>query len=205
MNIFIKDIAKYIDKEVSIRGWVFNMRSSGKIAFLQVRDGTGFLQAIAEEKTLKNEQWKTISKIIAETPVEITGKVSKHPKKDNEYELHVTDVKVFQIPEEYPIGKKEHGPEFLLDNRHLWMRSKRQWAVLRIRSAIYKYIEEWLNLNGFTRFDSPIFTPTACEGTTTLFGLDYFDLGEAYLSQSGQLYLEAGTASLGRFWSNISC
>lgn len=168
------------------------MRSSGKISFLEMRDGTGFLQAIYGGGD--------VSKITAETPVEITGKVSEHPKKQDEYELQASDIKILQIPDDYPISKKEHGPDFLLDKRHLWLRSKRQWAILRIRAAVYRYVEEWLNENGYTRFDSPILTPSACEGTTTLFDIDYFDLGKAYLSQSGQLYLEAGIVSLGKVY-----
>jgi asparaginyl-tRNA synthetase len=207
MHIFIKDIAKYKDKEVIVRGWVYNLRSSGKIMFLQIRDGSGFTQAIIEEKTLlekhgdkAKEIWEDAGKITIESSVEIAGVVSEHPRRPGEFEIHGTNIKVFQIAPEYPIGKKDHGPDFLLDNRHLWLRSKSQWAVLRVRSAIYKYIEEYLDKNGFTRFDSPILTPSACEGTTTLFGIDYFDLGKAYLSQSGQLYLEAGIASLGRVY-----
>ncbi len=205
--IFIKDISKYKGREIKIHGWVFNWRSSGKIFFLQVRDGTGFIQAIVEEKTLIEKQggkakeiWKDIEKITIESSVEVSGIAAEHPKKPGEFELQVMDLKVLQVAPEYPIGKKEHGPDFLLDNRHLWIRAKSQWAILRIRAAIYHYIEEWLNNNGFVRFDAPILTPSACEGTTTLFGIDYFDLGQAYLSQSGQLYLEAGIASLGRVY-----
>jgi asparaginyl-tRNA synthetase len=207
MNIFIKDFPKNVGKEVTINGWTFNTRSSGKIVFLQMRDGTGFTQAIVELKNLEkvhgaNAQqiWDTATKITIESAVGLTGIVAQHPKHPDEYELQVTNLKVYQISEEYPIGKKEHGPDFLLDNRHLWIRAKRQWAILRIRAAIYQYITSWLDSHGFTRFDSPIFTPSACEGTTTLFDVDYFDLGKAYLSQSGQLYLEAGIASLGRVY-----
>ncbi len=200
MNIFIKDIANYAGKEVKIKGWVFNARSSGKIAFLETRDGTGIVQAVAQKTELDDSAWNEVTKITTESSVELAGTVKEHPKKPGEFELKVNGIKVFQIAEEYPIGKKEHGPDFLLDNRHLWLRSKKQWAILRIRAGIYRYVEEWLNSNGFTRFDSPILTPSACEGTTTLFGVDYFDLGQAYLSQSGQLYLEAGIASLGRVY-----
>ncbi len=207
MDILIKDLSKYKGKEVKIRGWVYNWRSSGRIYFLQVRDGSDSLQAIVEEKSLKEVQgekaekmWSDVQKITLESAVELEGMVGEHPKRPGEYELHVTALKIFQIAPEYPIGKKEHGPDFLLDNRHLWIRSQRQWAILRIRSAIYHYIEEWLKSQGFVRFDAPILTPSACEGTTTLFGVDYFDLGRAYLSQSGQLYLEAGIAALGRVY-----
>lgn len=186
---FIKDLASHKGKEVVIKGWVYNLRSSGKISFLQIRDGTGFVQIIVE---------KNLPKVTLESSVEILGTASEHPKRPGEFEIHATDVKVVQTALEFPIGKKEHGPDFLLDLRHLWLRSPRQWAILRIRSAIYGYIEQWLKENEFIRFDSPILTPSACEGTTTLFGVVYFDLGQAYLSQSGQLYLEAGIASVGR-------
>jgi asparaginyl-tRNA synthetase len=200
MNILIKDIAKHKDKTVTIKGWVFNVRSSGKISFLQMRDGTGIIQAIANQVDLNEDIWNGVSKITAESSVEIEGTVKEHPKKPDEYELKAVNVKIIQAADEYPIGKKEHGPDFLLDKRHLWLRSQKQWAILRIRAAIYRYIEEWLQSQGFIRFDSPILTPSACEGTTTLFEVDYFDLGKAYLSQSGQLYLEAGIASLGRVY-----
>jgi asparaginyl-tRNA synthetase len=207
MNIFIKDFANNIGKAVTIRGWAYNTRSSGKIVFLQVRDGSGFTQAIVELKTLEaahgadaQKIWETASSITIESSVALTGTVAQHPKRPDEYELHVTGVSIYQISPEYTIGKKEHGPDFLLDNRHLWIRSQRQWAILRIRAAIHHAITSWLEERGFTRFDSPIFTPSACEGTTTLFDVDYFDLGKAYLSQSGQLYLEAGIASLGRVY-----
>lgn len=207
MKIDIRDLSKYKDKTVTIGGWVFNVRSSGKIMFLEIRDGTGFVQAIVEKKSLlKNNPeeaekiWAEAQKITIESSLELTGNSSEHPKKAGVFEIQAADIKIFQIAPEYIIGKKDHGPDFLLDNRHLWIRSQRQWAVLRIRAAIYKYVEEWLQSQGFTRFDSPILTPAACEGTTTLFEIDYFDLGKAYLSQSGQLYLEAAIASLGRVY-----
>jgi len=207
MVILIKNLAQYKNETVTVRGWIYNVRSSGKIIFLQVRDGSGFVQAIIEEKKLKNvhgdkaeKVWETASKVTLETSVELTGTVSEHPKKPGVFELHISDVKVYQYAPEYIIGKKEHGPDFLLDNRHLWIRSERQWAILRVRAGIYEYIEEWLKREGFTRFDSPILTPSACEGTTTLFGIDYFDLGQVFLSQSGQLYLEAAVGSLGRVY-----
>jgi asparaginyl-tRNA synthetase len=197
-TILIKDLSQHAGEEVMIRGWVYNLRSSGKIAFLQIRDGSGFVQVIVQETNDNTKALDTAQKITLESSVEIIGTPAEHPKHPGEFEIHATDVKIVQLSGEFPIGKKEHGPDFLLDNRHLWLRSPSQWAILRIRSAIYGYTEEWLNSHGFTRFDSPILTPSACEGTTTLFGVDYFDLGQAYLSQSGQLYLEAGIGSLGR-------
>ncbi len=198
-DINIKNINEYLGKEVRISGWVYNFRSSGKIMFLQIRDGSGFVQAVLEKSSVDERVWNEAEDITLETSLRVYGLVKKHPKKD-EYEIEVKDIEIVSISQEYPIGKKEHGPDFLLDHRHLWVRSRRQWAILRIRAGIYRLIEEFLEKNGFTRFDSPIFTPSACEGTTTLFGVDYFDLGQAFLSQSGQLYLEAGIYSLGRVY-----
>ena len=196
-KVLLKDISAYLDQEIILRGWVFNLRSSGSIAFLQVRDGSGFIQAIVSKKEVPPEIWGLCEKITIETSVELTGKVSKHPKKE-EYELQVKNINLIQIAEEYPIGKKEHGPDFLLDQRHLWLRSGKQWAALRIRNTVINATYEYFNQNGFIKIDTPILTPTACEGTTTLFEVPYFDLGKAYLSQSGQLYLEAAIFSFGR-------
>jgi asparaginyl-tRNA synthetase len=197
MKILLKDIANYLDQEVVVCGWVYNFRSSGSIFFLQIRDGSGFIQAIVSKKAVAVEIWKACQKITIETSVEVTGTVSKHPKKE-EYELQVKNLKIVQIAEEYPIGKKEHGPEFLLDERHLWLRSSKQWAALRVRNTVINATYEYFNQNGFIKIDTPILTPTACEGTTTLFEVPYFDLGKAYLAQSGQLYLEAAVFSFGR-------
>lgn len=195
--VLIADIAKYVGKEVVVKGWAYNKRSSGKIAFLQVRDGTGLIQVVVEKKGVSDETWSNIDKITLESSIICKGKISKHPKKE-EYELHGTNVEIVQISDEYPIGKKEHGPDFLLDNRHLWLRSGRQWAIQRVRNTVINATYEWMANNHFIKIDSPILTPAACEGTTTLFEVEYFDLGKAYLSQSGQLYLEAAIASLGR-------
>jgi len=197
MYILLKDIAKYLDKEVTLRGWIFNFRSSGSIFFLQFRDGTDFIQAIVSKKEVSDKIWKDCQKITIETSVEISGKVSKHPKKD-EYELQAKDLKIIQAADGYPIGKKEHGPEFLLDQRHLWLRSSKQWAIQRVRNTIINATFDYFNQNGFIKIDTPILTPTSCEGTTTLFEVPYFDLGKAYLSQTGQLYLEAAIFSFGR-------
>ncbi|PIW36892.1 MAG: asparagine--tRNA ligase [Candidatus Kerfeldbacteria bacterium CG15_BIG_FIL_POST_REV_8_21_14_020_45_12] len=215
MHVFIKDFGAHVDEEVVVRGWVYNMRSSGKIAFLQLRDGSGFTQAIVSQHDAPEPVWEAVGTLTIETSVEISGVVSKHPKKE-EYELQVRDVKVLHLAEEYPIGKKEHGPDFLLNNRHLWLRAPRQWAIQRIRHTIFYAIHEHLASEGFTRFDTPILTPTSCEDTTELFEMDYFpkensgtsELSEdgtemsvhdkAYLTQSGQLYSEAAIFSLGR-------
>lgn len=199
-GILIKHLPDYINQTATIKGWVYNLRSSGKIMFVEVRDGSGFVQAIIDRQTVGEDGWATAQSLTIESAAEFIGTVTEHPKRAGVYELHVTTLHVYHVAAEYPIGKKEHGPDFLLDHRHLWLRSQRQWAILRIRAGIYRFIQEWLDGHGFIRFDSPILTPAACEGTTTLFGVDYFDMGQAYLTQSGQLYLEAGIASLGRVY-----
>lgn len=195
---FIKDLAGLVDQEVEIRGWLYNLRSSGPIAFLELRDGSGWIQAVAAKTDLDVAIWEAIEKATQESSVVVVGKVAKHPKKENVFELQVKDFKILQLSQEYPIALKDHGPDFLMDNRHLWLRSKRQWAILRVRDAVKTAIHQYLHQQNFISVDSPVFTPNACEGTTTLFPVPYFDLGEAYLSQSGQLYIEAAIASVGK-------
>ncbi len=198
MHVFLKDISNYKNKEVTLKGWVFNLRSSGKITFLQVRDGTGFIQAIVEKSSVCDEVWNQAQIVTLESSVVITGQITEHPKHKGEFELQVKSLAIINLSKEYPIGKKDHGPEFLLDNRHLWLRSRKQWAIQRVRNTVINSIYGHLNSQGFIKIDSPILTPTACEGTTTLFEVPYFDLGSAYLTQSGQLYLEAAIFSHGR-------
>jgi len=194
----IADIAEFVDQKITLRGWVSNIRTSGKVAFLEVRDGSGFVQCVVVNSAVSAEALTQVQKTTRESSAIVTGTVSKHPKQADVYELQVSDYQLVQLSEEFPIGRKEHGPDFLLDNRHLWLRSKRQWAIQRIRNTIINATYEFLGGNHFIKIDSPIITKHACEGTTTLFALDYFDLGNAYLSQSGQLYLEACIASHGR-------
>ncbi|MFA5062350.1 MAG: asparagine--tRNA ligase [Patescibacteria group bacterium] len=198
MSTFIKNISEYVGQEVTIKGWLYNKRSSGPIGFLELRDGTGWIQAVAVKAQLSEETWTRVEDVSQESSVIITGTVTKHPKKENVYELQIKNLEIIQHAQDYPISKKEHGPDFLMDLRHLWLRSKRQWAILRVRDAIITAINEYLHKENFIKVDSPIFTPNACEGTTTLFPVPYFDLGTAYLSQSGQLYIEAAIASVGR-------
>ena len=198
MQTFIKNLAKHVGEEVILKGWLSNTRSSGSIAFLELRDGSGFIQCVANKKELAEDIWSIIEKSTQESSVVVTGKVTQHPKKANVFELQVTNFELLQQAIDYPISNKEHGPEFLMDNRHLWLRSKKQWAILRIRDTVQTAIHEYLHQENFIRTDSPIFTPNACEGTTTLFPVPYFDEGTAYLSQSGQLYIEAAIASVGR-------
>ena len=178
-KVFIKDLEKFVDKEVEIRAWVSNFRSSGKISFWQLRDGTGYSQAILAQADLSADMWEEAAKVTIETSVKVIAKVAKHPKKD-EYELQVKDFEYIQIAEEYPIGKKEHGVDFLLDNRHLWLRSSKQWAIQRIRNTLIQATYQYMKENSFIKIDSPILTPNACEGTTELFELEYFDK-KAYL------------------------
>ncbi|MGB0757320.1 MAG: asparagine--tRNA ligase [Patescibacteria group bacterium] len=194
----IAKIGDYKDKQVTIKGWVYNFRSSGKIAFLQIRDGSGFIQAIVEKTSVDEASWQVVQELTQESSVSLTGQVSEHPKQPGVYELQVTKLELIQKAEEYPISNKEHGPEFLLDNRHLWLRSKKQWAIQRVRNIIINAMYEYLNQEGFIKIDAPILTPTSCEGTTELFELEYFDEQKAYLSQSGQLYIEAGIFAHGR-------
>lgn len=198
MNILIQDAKNHVSEKVTIKGWIYNFRSSGSISFLQVRDGSGLIQAIVVKNNISPERWEELKGITLETSVILDGEISKHPKMENTYELQVSDLKIVQISAEYPIGKKEHGPAFLLDNRHLWLRSSKQWAIQRIRDCVIRGTYEYFHQEGFIKIDSPILTPNACEGTTTLFEIEYFDLGKAYLSQSGQLYLEAAIFSVGR-------
>ena len=198
-SVLIKEINEFIGKEVIIKGWVYNKRSSGKIHFLQIRDGSGFIQAIILKGEVSSESFAAAEKVTLESSVEMAGIVREDKRAPDGYELTAKELTIIQLAEEFPIGKKEHGPDFLLNNRHLWLRSKRQWAILRVRNEIIQSLNEYLQKEGFVRVDTPIITPSACEGTTTLFEIDYF--GEkAYLSQSGQLYLEAAIGSLGRVY-----
>jgi asparaginyl-tRNA synthetase len=196
--MLIKDISKYVDKEVEIKGWLYNMRSSGSIAFLELRDGSGFVQCVVVKNSVSEEVWQSVEKLTQESSLIVKGNVSKHPKQEGVFELQASDLQIVQIAEEYPITKKEHGPEFLLDNRHLWLRSKKQWAIQRVRDEVIQAIYDYFHEMGFVKIDTPIITPNACEGATTLFDIDYFDEGKVFLSQSGQLYLEAAIMSVGR-------
>ncbi|PIY93485.1 MAG: asparagine--tRNA ligase [Candidatus Magasanikbacteria bacterium CG_4_10_14_0_8_um_filter_32_14] len=196
--MFIKNISQQVGQEVEIKAWVYNKRSSGSLTFLELRDGTGFVQAVVAKNSVTEQVWEMAEKITQESSVILQGIVSKHPKQEDVYELQVNNLSIINLSVDYPISNKEHGPEFLLENRHLWLRSKKQWAILHIRDMVETAINEYLHSVNFIRTDSPIFTPNACEGTTTLFSVPYFDLGEAFLSQSGQLYIEAAIASVGR-------
>ncbi|PID29498.1 MAG: asparagine--tRNA ligase [Candidatus Cloacimonadota bacterium] len=200
-HIFVQDIKDYLNEEVQLKGWVRNYRkSSSKLRFVIFRDGTGDVQTVAFKPDMGEEEFEKVKSLTIESSVKITGIPKKHDKREGEFEIQLTSVEPVNIAPEYPVSKKEHGADFLLSNRHLWIRSKKQWAALRVRHTVYFAICEYLNSQNFIRFDSPILTPNACEGTTTLFEVPYFDLGSAFLSQSGQLYLEPGITSLGRVY-----
>lgn len=198
MDTLISKFPSHVGETVTIKGWAYNVRSSGSIAFLQIRDGSGFTQAVVAKQNADEASWNAAIETTIESSVVVTGTVSKHPKQEGVYELQATSVTLLQKAEEYPIGKKEHGPDFLLDNRHLWLRAPAQWAIQRVRDTIIQATYDWMHEHDYTKIDAPIFTPNACEGTTELFEVDYFEDQKAYLTQSGQLYLEAAIASVGR-------
>ena len=199
MIVQISDLSSHVGEEVTIRGWMYNKRGSGKIYFLQLRDGSGFVQGVAAEGEAPVEVMEAAGELQMESSCKVTGEVVKHPKKEDVFELSVTGIEIVQIPpDEYPISKKEHGPDFLLDHRHLWLRSGKQWAIQRVRDCVITAVYDFFHERGFVKIDTPIFTPNACEGATTLFEVEYFDHGTAYLSQSGQLYLEAAIMSVGK-------
>ncbi|MFA5479261.1 MAG: asparagine--tRNA ligase [Candidatus Muiribacteriota bacterium] len=198
-KIWLSDIASHYGKKVKISGWVFNKRSSGKIKFLLVRDGSGVCQAVLSKFDVSEEIFSKHENISLETSVEIIGTPKHEPRAAGNTEILIEDINIIGMSENYPIGKKEHGVEFLLDNRHLWLRSTQQRAIMKIRHEVIKASRDFLNNLGFINMDSPIFTPSACEGTTTLFPVEYFDK-TAYLSQSGQLYNEAHVMAHGKVY-----
>jgi asparaginyl-tRNA synthetase len=198
-KVFIKDLADHVGKEVTIQGWMFNKRGGKGIHFLQLRDGTGTVQGVVFDKSEASDLFKIADSLTMESSLAVTGEVSKHPKHDDVFELQVSGIDVINLaPDDYPIAKKEHGPDFLLENRHFWLRSPKQRAIQVVRNTIINGIYEYFNKEGFIKIDSPILTPNACEGTTTLFEMEYFDEGKAFLAQTGQLYIEAAIFSVGR-------
>ena len=198
-TVWIQDLVAHAGESVSIRGWVQNRRSSGKIAFLQIRDGSGVVQAVASRSDLEESAWEALRNVSQESSVLAVGSVSEDSRAPGGVELHLQAFQVLDAAPEFPISPKEHGTAFLMDHRHLWLRSSRQRAALRVRSEICQAIRDYFYANGFVLIDSPILTPAACEGTSTLFETDYF--GEpAYLSQSGQLYLEPAAAAFGKVY-----
>jgi asparaginyl-tRNA synthetase len=189
--VLLKHIKRNVGKPITLKGWVFNLRSSGKICFLQFRDGTGYIQAVGIKSSLGDKLFNQLNSLTFESSIELIGIAKQDKRSPYGYELEIADARVINLASpDYPIGKKEHGVGFLLDHRHLWLRSPKQQAILKIRNTIVKSIYQYFEANDFIEIDTPIFTPIACEGTTTLFEVDYFG-NTVYLSQSGQLYLEA--------------
>ncbi|AST91596.1 asparagine--tRNA ligase [Sutcliffiella cohnii] len=200
MKTTIAEVHKYVDQEVTIGAWIANKRSSGKIAFLQLRDGTGFIQGVVVKAEVNEEVFQKAKSITQESSLYVTGMIKVDERSPLGYELLVTNMEVIHEAVDYPITPKNHGTEFLMDNRHLWLRSKRQHAVMKIRNEVIRATYEYYNQNGFTKVDPPILTGSAPEGTTELFNTKYFD-EDAYLSQSGQLYMEAAAMALGKVFS----
>ncbi len=197
--VYVKDIAQYEGQEVELRGWLYNKRSSGKLHFLQVRDGTGTIQCVIFKGDVSAEIFTLGQELTQESSVIVRGTVRADTRSPIGFELGVSSVYLTQQAHAYPITPKEHGVAFLLDHRHLWLRSSRQQALLRIRSEVIKACRDYFDTHGFILLDAPIFTPAACEGTTTLFPVDYFD-DTVYLTQSGQLYMEAGAMAFGKVY-----
>jgi asparaginyl-tRNA synthetase len=199
-KVYIEDLSKHVGENVTLQGWLYNLRSSGKIKFLLLRDGTGICQGVAVKSVVGEELFNRAGELTQESSFRMSGTVRAEQRAPGGFEMDVTNVEIISIAKEYPITPKEHGVEFLADRRHLWLRSSRQHAIMRVRHEIIRSIREFFDDRGFTLLDAPIFTPAACEGTSTLFETDYFDLGKAYLTQSGQLYGEAGAMALGKVY-----
>lgn len=199
-HTYINQLSQHVGQEVVLKGWLYNLRSSGKIIFPQLRDGTGVVQGVVLKNAVDPETFEALKTLGQESALAIKGTVREDSRAPGGYEIDVSGAEVLQQVHDYPITPKEHGTEFLMDHRHLWLRSRRQHAVLKVRHTVVQSVRNFLDDDGFTLCDSPIFTPAACEGTTTLFEVDYFDGEKAYLTQSGQLYNEATAAAFGKVY-----
>ena len=202
-RITISHAGRHVGETVELAGWLYNLRRSGKICFPQLRDGTGIMQCVAVKSALPEALFDALKDLTQESSLMVRGKIRAEPRAQGGFELDVEDAAVLQrVPEAdpYPITPKDHGVDFLMDHRHLWLRSRRQHSILRVRHEVIKGIRDFFDSNGFILVDTPIFTPAACEGTTTLFEVDYFEDQKVYLAQSGQLYSEATCASLGKVY-----
>jgi len=197
---YIKHIAKYEQQQVELKGWVANKRESKGLVFLSLRDGSGFLQCVISEEVVGADNFEAARKLTLESSLALNGTVVKDEKQEGGYELQVSSLRVYHYSEEYPISKKAHGVDFLMDNRHLWLRSKRQWAIMRIRNSVIFSVHKFFQERDFVNFDSPIFTGNAAEGSTTLFETEYYGQ-PAYLAQTGQLYGEAGAMAQGKIYT----
>lgn len=196
-QVYICDVAKHVGQEITIKGWLYNKRDKGRLQFLVLRDGTGIIQAVAFQKEISPQAFEAAVALTQESSVIVKGTVRADDRAPGGFELSLSDVQIVQLTQDYPITLKEHGTDFLMDHRHLWLRSSQQWAIMRVRATVIKSIRDWLDSHNFLLVDAPILTPSACEGTTTLFETEYF--GEkAYLTQSGQLYNEAAITAFGR-------
>jgi asparaginyl-tRNA synthetase len=200
MHVYIEDIGKHEGQDVTIKGWLHNRRSSGKIHFLILRDGTGFIQAVMSKAEVGEELFAAADHLSQETSVIVTGAARADKRAPGGYEIDVRNLEIVGPSHDFPITPKEHGVDYLLDRRHLWIRSERQQAILRVRHEIINAVRDFLNERRFVLADTPIFTPAACEGTTTLFPAQYFEDQTAFLTQSGQLYNEATAMALGRVY-----
>ena len=202
-RIRIEDAARHVGETVSIPGWLYNLRRSGKIVFPLVRDGTGIMQCVGVKSALAEDLFETLKSLTQESSLIVTGKLRAEPRAPGGYEMDIEGAEVLdRVPEAepYPITPKEHGTDFLMDHRHLWLRSRRQHAILRVRHEVIRAVRDYLDNNGFLLVDTPIFTPSACEGTTNLFEVNYFDEEKVYLTQSGQLYNEATAMAFGKVY-----
>ncbi|MEF2964306.1 asparagine--tRNA ligase [Paenibacillus sp. M1] len=196
----IRQVNEHVGETVVIGSWLNNKRSSGKIQFLQLRDGTGYIQAVVVKNEVSEETWNAAKSLTQESSVYVTGVIREEPRSQSGYEMTVNELEIIHLTENYPITPKEHGVDFLMDHRHLWLRSSKQRAILVIRAEIIRAVQEFFDKHGFTLVDPPILTPTSAEGTTNLFHTKYFD-EDAYLTQSGQLYMEAAAMALGKVYS----
>ncbi|HUE81770.1 MAG TPA: asparagine--tRNA ligase [Pyrinomonadaceae bacterium] len=199
-QIYINQLAQHVGEEVTLKGWLYNLRSSGKILFPQLRDGTGLVQCVAMKNAISPEVWDALKNLGQESALVVRGTVRADQRAPGGFELDLLDAEVVQDVHDYPITPKEHGTEFLMDHRHIWLRSRRQHAILKVRHTVVQAVRSFLDNDGFILCDAPIFTPAACEGTTTLFEVDYFEGEKAYLTQSGQLYNEATAAAFGKVY-----
>jgi asparaginyl-tRNA synthetase len=197
---YINQLSNHVGEEVTLKGWLYNLRSSGKLLFPQLRDGTGIVQCVVFKKAVEPEVWEALKSLGQESALIVRGTVRADERAPGGFEIDVTKAEVVEAAHDYPITPKEHGTEFLMDHRHLWLRSRRQHAILKVRHTVVRAVRDFLDNDGFTLLDAPIFTPAACEGTTTLFEVDYFEDAKAYLTQSGQLYNEATAAAFGKVY-----
>ena len=196
----IRNVNQHVGETVTIGAWINNKRSSGKIQFLQLRDGSGYIQGVVVKSEVSEQVWEDAKSLTQESSLYVTGVIREEPRSQSGYEMTVTGIEIIHLTENYPITPKEHGVDYLMDHRHLWLRTQKQRAIMVIRAEIIRAVQEYFDTNGFTLVDPPILTPTSAEGTTNLFHTKYFD-EDAYLTQSGQLYMEAAAMALGKVYS----